>query len=260
MGPNQPQGQPPPGGAPWPGPPPPPPGPSSSLLTFVGVLNLIFAIACGCTSMGWAGFWSQAQDDPATIKAQLEPMEREIRVSIREQIEKGSERGQQDERVQKMVEEAFTAETMANAVVAAGEHPAAGAIRTATMVGAVAQAALLVGSILLLMRKNVGRILSMLALVAFIAATIATIVKFPPVAEAVGASVRSSVEETAGYRDLPPAEQRNFGEGLEQLPQVFVVAIAAISIAMIVWPAISLLILLFSRGIKAACAPVYLRP
>jgi hypothetical protein len=101
----------------------------------------------------------------------------------------------------------------------------------------------------------------MLALLAFIGATIATYVKFPPVADALGTTLSSTITETKGYRDLPAAEQREFGEGLDRVPKVLEILVLVTSIVAIAWPVISLLVLFFSRGIKEACAPApYPRP
>jgi hypothetical protein len=230
-------------------------------LTFIGVMNLIFALSCGCVSGLWAVSWSAVQDDPAEIIAQIEANKDQVRASMRREFEKERERGQaQDPRITNAIEETMDPDTIKELVLAVGENPATPAIRTATMVAALAQAALLLGSILLLLRKNAGRVLSMLALAAFIGATIATLVKFPPVADAVGDKLGSAITESSGYREMSAAEQREVDQGIDVIPQAIQVFVTVSSVIIMAWPALSLLILLVSRGIRDACAPSYPRP
>ena len=59
--------------------------------------------------------------------------------------------------------------------------------------------AILVGSILLLMRKNAGRVLTILALVAFIAASITSFVKVPPIVHDASSSSLTAAPSGIAY-------------------------------------------------------------
>jgi hypothetical protein len=245
--------QPPPGGQPppapaWPGPPPPPAGRPSGLLTFVAVMNLVFSVACGCLSGSWAQAWNTVHTNPDAIV-------NEMKTGMEWSIENSRERGQSDTPVERVMTDAFSDPAKVRQIVVdVSENPATGAVRTASMVAGIAQVVLLVGSIMLLMRKNAGRLLSMLALLAFIGGTIATIVKFPPVATTIGESISSNVVESSGYKDLGAAERSKVDSIADSFPEILQITVLVVSVIMMIWPAIALLILLFSRSIREACA------
>jgi hypothetical protein len=241
----------------WPGPPPPPPQPASGLLTFVAVFNLVFALFCGCTSGIWALAWSGIQQDPAQTVAWLEEHKEEFRAKVREEIEKDQSQPM-NPGMKVAVEQTVDPEVMKDLVVAAARNPATPVIRTSTLVAAIAQAVLFIGSILLLMRKSAGRGLSILALLAFIGATIATMMKFPAFAVDVGEKWGSRITETSNFRELSAADQSLIQERFtDQLPEVMKGFVTAISIVALVWPVIALLILLLSRSIRDAVTRRY---
>jgi hypothetical protein len=218
-------------------------------------MNLLFAIACGCPTAFWAKGWSAVQEDPDAVVRMIDSQKDQMRAAIRREFSKDADLNREENAAARaLVERAVDPETLKGVVIAAGHSSATPAIRTATMVAGLAQAGLLVGSILLLMRKGTGRALSMLALAAFVAATIATLVKFPPVAEAVGSAVTANLTDSPAYRDLPADQQRELGNGLDHLPQLLQLGVTSVSVVAVVWPVIALLILLVSRGIREACA------
>ena len=137
------------------------------------------------------------QHDPEKLATQAEIA---MRRGVEMQVEP-PRRGRADRSRDR--EEAVKPETMREVLIAVGRSPATPAIRTATMVAGLAQAALLLGSILLLTRKNAGRVLSILALLAFIGATLATMFKFSDPAERIAEELRSKVVASEGYRGLP---------------------------------------------------------
>ena len=218
------------------------------MVTVIGVLNLIFSLICGGMSLGWAGSWSMLQRDPEKLAAQAEVM-------VRRGVEMQVEVSEEDERIVRVMKESLTPETMRDALIEVGRSPATPAIRTATMVAGLAQAALLLGSILLLMRKNAGRVLSILALLAFIGATVATMFKFSDPAERIAKEIRTKVEASEGYRGLSEEDRRRLDLGLSVLPSGIHTGVGGTSVFAMAWPAVSLIILLASRSIKDACAP-----
>jgi hypothetical protein len=218
------------------------------MVTVIGVLNLIFALACGCLSFAWAATWTMIERDHERLAVEIPAM---MRQAITIQIEKSGE----DERaLQAAFEEAVKPETVREALLSVGQSPALKPIRIATMVAAFAQAGLFVGSILLLMRKSSGRTLSMLALLAFIGATIATMIKFQDPAERIATEIKTKVLASDGYRGLPEEDRNKLDQALEVLPDVVQGSVGGTSVFAMAWPAVSFLILLASRKIKDACA------
>jgi hypothetical protein len=251
--------QPPAGGMPpqagmWPGSPPPPPPPQGSpgLLTFVAVVNLIFALTCGCISGFWATIWSGMTDDPAKIAADLEANKDQIRVQISEQLSQKSEK-EIPPRVRAFIEQGLDPEVMKEAILAIGNHPASKVIRQTTLFSGLAHAGLLLGSILLLMRKNMGRLLSILALLVIIGANVATVVKFPPIADDVSDRLVTKLESLAGFKELTPTEQQELDKVFDGLPKILEFGVVGSTVVVCAWPVLALLILLMSRGIKDAC-------
>jgi hypothetical protein len=260
MGPQQPGPPPgppsvPPPGQGWPGP-PPPPRQGSGFLTAIGVLNLVFSLLCGCVSLTWAATWAMLEEDPDQIAAQ-------INTGFRKSMEISLERGAREKdsaAVRAIAEEASKPESVRDLLLAASASPASSAIRTATMAAGLAQAGLFVGSILLLMRKNSGRVLSMLALLVFIAATIATFVKFSGPAQAIGEELKTKVTAAPGYQALAPDDRADADQVLTHSPEILQSIVVGVSAFTMAWPAIALLILFASKSIKEACAPAYAQP
>lgn len=223
------------------------------MVTAIGVLNLIFSLVCGCVSLAWAAGWAMLHDNPDDVTTQItDGMRRSMEISIE------SRGGEKNSPAFKAIfEEAGKPDNVRELLMAARASPATPTIRTATMAAGLAQGALFVGSILLLMRKNTGRVLSMLALVVFIAATITTMLKFSGPAEQMGAELKTRVSASPGYQALPPPDREQADRFLTVSPEIFEGLVGGTSAFAMAWPAISLLILLASRGIKDACSPTY---
>lgn len=244
---------PPPPGAPWPASPPPVRG-SPGLLTFVAVANLLFALACGCVSGVWAAGWSGLTSNPAEAAAWLDEHKDEMRVKISEELKKQSGSGKElTPQKRALVEQAVDPEMMREALLAVGTHPDAKLVAQATLFAGIAQAVLLIGSILLLMRKNAGRLLSILALAVFIGATVLAMLKFPSIGEQLSERVGAKIETLAAYKDLSPPEQKEIDTAFDGLPAALQGTVTVASVVSCIWPVLALLILLVSRGIKTAC-------
>jgi hypothetical protein len=236
----------------WPGP-PPPPRPGSGLATAIGVLNLVFALGCGCTSLLWAVAWETLHEEPDQLTA---PLVQWMRQSKELSIEVNS-RKVDTEALRAVWDEAAKTETVESLMEAISRSPATPTIRTATMAAGLAQAALFVGSILLLMRRNTGRVLSILALMVYLGATIATMIKFEDPAEQMAAVLKERVTSSAGYRALSENDREEADRVLSIAPQGLQATLSVTSAFTMIWPAIALLILFASRSIKDACAPTY---
>jgi hypothetical protein len=217
------------------------------------VLNLIFALFCGCLSAGWAASWVMLDEEPDQYATAVETWMRQV---VEPSLEKQA--GVEDSAfVRAIAEESAKPETVKALIVAAGGTSATPVIRTATMAAGLAQAALFVGSILLLMRKNTGRVLSMLALLVFIGATITTWVKFEVPADRIAAELKSRVVASPGYHALSSQDREEADRLLEISPEIFKGGVGSTSAFVIAWPVISLLILFGSRSIREACTPTY---
>jgi hypothetical protein len=228
------------------------------MLTFVGVMNLLFSLACGCTTGFWAMTWSAAATDPAELAAQIDKNEAKIKVQVSEIFEQDKEL-RNNPKARAIVERLLDKENLKAVAVTVADHPHTKTMRTASLVSAMALAVLLVASILLLLRKNAGRVLSMLALLAFIAGTITTMLKFSGIGDALGDQVATRLAAMSEFKDLPAEDQRKIERTAEGLPMAASALVMGASVVSIAWPIVSLLILFASRSIKEACVPTYPR-
>jgi hypothetical protein len=224
----------------------------------IGVINLIFAMACGCVSAIWAMSWREIHDEPEMAAVGVERTREQMRGMVEQMLRSRPDAQSTDEKTAKVVADAATQAPIVTATLTAvADHPQTPAIRTTTMVAGFAQAALLVGSILLLKRRNMGRVLSMLALLAFIGATVATFYKFPPVAKDSGRALAAKVTETNEFQALPTAAQDEARHHLDYLTVLSQGTVFLCSVGAVIWPFISLMILFFSRSIRESCRPTY---
>jgi hypothetical protein len=250
-GPVPPPGMPPPG---WPGV-PPPPRLGSGILVAIGVVNLIFSLFCGCVSVGWAESWWAVHASSAQTAQQVEQIRDWAHWWFEQGLQKNSSQVDEKQlaRVRAYADSIMTPEAFEAAVAATDESPNTGLVRGASVIAAAAQTVLLVGSILLLLRKNAGRVLSMLACAAFIAATLTTAWKLPPVMHDATEAYAEKVVAGPAFKALPPEDQQTGQGALDQAPASVEHGVQVIGGIWIVWPAVSLLILLRSRSIREDC-------
>jgi hypothetical protein len=217
------------------------------LLVFVGVLNLLFALACGCFSGSFAAGIAKSEDlvTQGAFQEQLEDVAKDV---VREM-------GNAPSNIRRVVVDAFSnPKIYIPAHTAAVSHPAMRGVRMGSLVAALAQGLLLIGSIMLLTRRSAGRTLSILALTAFIVASIWAALQADGPIKSYGETAIEHLPELESYQALSEPERREvedyLGDATRGMPTFGVVLTSIANI----WPILSLLILLMSRSIREACA------
>jgi hypothetical protein len=189
---------PPPGGSTPPSYETDPPRPSG-LLTFVAVVNLIYALGCGCIGGFYSGSFVFA-----TSPELLQALEQEQGIeAMQEQFETNPQfrqktSGLDDDDRRRLA--LGIARASGVAVRSIAGDPGFQRLRTAAVAGSVAHLAIFIGAILLLMRRPFGWWASVLGCLAFVAATSFTIATGDGVAQEFEAAFASAVQSTTKRR------------------------------------------------------------
>ncbi len=246
----------------WASPPPSPqpvylPQPSTGLLTFFGVMNLLFALTCGCSNMffasAWTGFREAASPDQIQETRDRWPdIVDRMRSQLRSQAHGDRDRENAEQIAAFMTDQR---EPILAAVQEIGTRPTSRRAQGASVGAAVSQLVLLIGSVVLLLRKNAGRWISVLAMLGLVVSTVIAVGAFNDTMATVKQTV---MEEVHRNQD----SQRPSTLDAKQVDQLFDTVIMGMSgvswafaAASCLWPLISGLVLLVSASIRNACRP-----
>ncbi len=242
---------------------PPPPGGSapyayaaprsSGALTFVAILNLIFALGCGCPGSAFYTYrlvvLTSADfviDDAARMR---------METSIDQVFDlgdaagpKGSGSGLSPEEQKRFTKAALR--VVAGAVDSIRGLPEVRLLRNAAILSSAGHALIFLGSVLLLLMSRFGWWASVIGLGLFLTSSIISIQTFEGAVDSSCAAVNESLHDPVRTPDLTDAERSQLS-GLVDEAQKQMVGVAAVGGVLAgLWPLISLLVLLFSRSIR----------
>jgi uncharacterized membrane protein len=227
---------------------------STGTLTFVAIMNLVFALGCGF--LGGFGYVMPlvvltAEAPPEHLRVEWE---RSIDQALEQQFRHGGAGNGLSEEQQKRFTKALSA-SMFSTMEIVRQSAATASLRQAAVGGAAAHGAIFFGAVLLLMRKRAGWWISAIGLAGFIACCAVSIPTFESVVAEASVAVGESLRDPARVPELTDAERNQFAELTAQLPAGASAAAAAGGIAAALWPILSLLILLSSRSLREALTP-----
>ncbi|HYC76568.1 MAG TPA: hypothetical protein VEI02_02970, partial [Planctomycetota bacterium] len=226
--------------------------PPTGLLTFVAVINLLFGLGCGCF-----GGASVAVPLNAIVASDVSTDSPEVRAEVRKQLEENLGKSLRDRSEEERRRILDAAENLSLRVLGDfREDPGARRLAVLSAVMAGACAGFAVGAVLLLARLRVGRWLSILSAVAFLAAATLSAGAASDVIERATDWVQAYASDPAVTPDLSEAERETFtGDFVEVMQKVGPATAVTVTIFACIWPLISLLILVGSQSIRDAVSP-----
>lgn len=247
---------------------PPPPGGSapyayaaprsSGALTFVAILNLIFALGCGC--LGGVSYTfplivlTSAEfqvDDAARLQ---------IETSIDQMVERevaagraGGGAGLSPEEQKRFTKAVSLA--MIGAMDSIRGLPEVRLLKNAAILSSAGHALIFIGAVMLLLKSRLGWWASVIGIGLFLASCIVSINAFDGAAGSACAAVGESLRDPARTPELTEAERAQFTGLVDKIPEPLTAFAAFGGVFAGLWPLIALLILLFSRSIRDALTP-----
>jgi hypothetical protein len=228
--------------------------PPSGALTFLAVMNLVYALCCGCMGgLYWFTLVTATDESLSNDPEVRLEMERQVDNAVSQQRpwQGNTDLSPED---QKRLQKATVLAVLA-AQPAIRTSEAVGRLRDASAVGLCAQVATFFGAILLLMRKKAGRSVSIVACVAYVLSCALTTVAAERAGTDVGAAVADAMRDPEAVKDLTDAERTMISTRLADGIGPAAGAAAVFSVMTALWPIGALLMLLFSRGIRDAVDP-----
>ena len=229
------------------------PPPSSGLLVTFAVLNLLFALACGCIS----GFSSSlvvkfASVRPGEIEQGYdEGMAQFIDMQMN-QVHSDMDR-QHLKQMQEIFKKPEVRRAVIDGMVRVPQSPGFGQLKTGSLIQVAGMVVLLISSILLLMRLGAGRIGTVLGclgvIIGSIMSALATRAMAPEIT-AIAQDVHRAIVAQAG---LSADDQTQVREFFDALPGMLAGAGSLWAMFMSFWPAVAACVVGFSAGIRRAC-------
>jgi hypothetical protein len=218
-------------------------------LVIVACFDLLFALACGCTSFSSHGIVASAASLAELPREEGLERSQGMMVAMRDWVEKSSS-GQQRkdyEALLAVLEKHEFHKDLYEAFTSSRSAGVRSRLVTLGLIGLLLHAALLVAGIMLFVRARIARTFGMLVAVGLLVVNILLAVAYrewltdvndhlAPALHAILQEERSSEHSLAEFERM-----------MEVLPTVLV---GTVGVLTCLWPAISLLVLAVSRGIK----------
>ena len=231
---------------------------SSGALTFVAVLNLVFALGCGC--LGGVSYTFPLMVLTSADFVIDDAARMQIETSIDQAIEREAAAGRAgggsglSPEEQKRFTKAVTL-AMVGAMDAIRGLPEVRLLKNAAILSSAGHALIFIGAVMLLLKSRLGWWASVIGIGLFLASCILSIQAFEGAVDSSCAAVNESLRDPVRTPDLTEAERSQFAGVVDKVPEPFVAVAAFGGVFAGLWPLIALLILLFSRSIRDVLAP-----
>ena len=228
----------------------PPPAPPSSLPAVIGVLNIVFALLCGCGNFVWKGFGEGVREGASMSVAEIRGRLADTRIQVRDETT-GEMREQ--ELPEQVVDRMAVA--LKQGMERASRLPQVSSLELFATLALALQGVLLLSGTFLMGRRPIGRTLGIIAclglLVVYMLGADASAQVMRPVMEELaqaGADIAEMSEQDV--------EAGNLVDVLEMMQDDFPLAMSFGTAAFFsLYPLIAGLVLVFSRRIKESLAP-----
>ncbi|MAG58804.1 MAG: hypothetical protein CMJ83_21150 [Planctomycetes bacterium] len=241
---------------------------SSGGLVAIGILNILFALVCGCTNGFGAIMLATFGESGSEVLVDKETWDSKIDQSFERQLdqEDDEEKRRQLEKAQRFLKSPEFRTVFQNVFRAVGESPTTSRLRTIYTIATILQACFLVSGIMLLMRNRFARPLTIFVAAATIAVNAATVISMNSFTNEVHDSLISQIEETLEGEQAPDLadETRDmigeiadgFGGPVQGISLLF-------GIVASIYPFVALLVVMLAKGIADALgtpSPVQKKP
>lgn len=223
----------------------------------LGILNIVFALICGCTHGSGAAMLGEIENADADVFTGSD-FDRRLDEQFAPEIAKAEDEEQKRalESLRDYLKSPEFKEAASEAITYMGTSETGQRLKMATTAGVIAQVLMLLSGALLLARMRVARPLALVATFATIAVQIGWLVFALEAVEDVELRILERIDEAVAERGEKPAEndvERAFQEAMsEDFGDAFRgVTMVGTGLA-IIYPLIAFLVILLSRNIRRA--------